>query len=187
MPTNNAIDLNSQGSVYYNGTGTFSGIDASTSGFVLTSNGTGVAPSFQAAAAAGKFYLGNIFTNSGNPADSTTYYFERGTAFTARTISTVPLQRIYFTKAATITTAYGVVTVGGTLASAGSSTVFIRKNNTSNTNITTSLAMTSSSNTFNNTGLSISMSAGDYVIIGLTTPSWATNPTLVKISVTISE
>lgn len=48
MPTNNAVNISSQGTVYFNGTGTFSGIDGSTSGFVYTSTGTGAAPSFQA-------------------------------------------------------------------------------------------------------------------------------------------
>lgn len=52
MSTNNSVNISSQGTVYYNGTGTFSGLDASTSGFVLTSNGTGVTPSFQAIPAA---------------------------------------------------------------------------------------------------------------------------------------
>ncbi len=47
--TNNALNLNTQGVPYYNGTGTFTGLDGSTSGKVLTSNGTGAAPSFQAA------------------------------------------------------------------------------------------------------------------------------------------
>ena len=36
---------------YYNGTGAFSGLDGSTAGYILTSNGTGIAPSFQANAA----------------------------------------------------------------------------------------------------------------------------------------
>lgn len=53
MPTNNAINLSDQGVAYYDGAGTFTGVDGSTSGFVLTSNGTGVAPSFQANSAAG--------------------------------------------------------------------------------------------------------------------------------------
>lgn len=47
MAISNSVNINSQGIVYANGTGTFSGIDGSTSGKVLTSNGTGVAPSFQ--------------------------------------------------------------------------------------------------------------------------------------------
>jgi len=48
MATQNAINLSAQGVTYYNGAGVFSGVDASTAGFVMTSNGTGVAPSFQA-------------------------------------------------------------------------------------------------------------------------------------------
>ncbi len=47
MAVNNALNITAQGTVYFNGTGTFSEIDASTAGFVYTSNGTGVAPSFQ--------------------------------------------------------------------------------------------------------------------------------------------
>lgn len=50
MATNNAINLSAQGIPYYNGAGTFSGLDGSTAGFVLTSTGTGAAPSFQASA-----------------------------------------------------------------------------------------------------------------------------------------
>jgi hypothetical protein len=53
MVTNNSTNIASQGTVYYNGTGTFSGVDGSTAGKVLTSNGTGVAPSFQASSASG--------------------------------------------------------------------------------------------------------------------------------------
>ena len=49
MPTtNNSSNIKSQGLVYCNGVGVFSGIDASTVGFVATSNGAGAAPSFQA-------------------------------------------------------------------------------------------------------------------------------------------
>lgn len=45
---NNGANIKAQGLTYCNGSGVFSGIDASTVGFVATSNGTGVAPSFQA-------------------------------------------------------------------------------------------------------------------------------------------
>lgn len=49
MATNNAINLSQQGTAYYNGTGTFSGVDGVTAGYIYTSNGTSVAPSFQPA------------------------------------------------------------------------------------------------------------------------------------------
>ncbi len=45
---NNGANIRAQGLTYCNGSGVFTGVDASTVGFVCTSNGTGVAPSFQA-------------------------------------------------------------------------------------------------------------------------------------------
>ncbi len=63
MPTNNAIDLSSEGVAYYNGSGVFTGIDGVTSGFVLTSNGTNVAPSFKSASSSGAIL--SINGNSG--------------------------------------------------------------------------------------------------------------------------
>ena len=51
--TNNAINLQDQGVTYYDGVGDFSGLDGITANYVLTSNGTGVAPSFQTASASG--------------------------------------------------------------------------------------------------------------------------------------
>ncbi len=48
VTVNNAANIKAQGLTYSNGSGVFSGIDASTVGFVATSNGTAVAPSFQA-------------------------------------------------------------------------------------------------------------------------------------------
>jgi len=50
MATSNAVNLKDQGVAYVSSTGTFSGIDGSTAGKVLTSNGTGIAPSFQSPA-----------------------------------------------------------------------------------------------------------------------------------------
>ncbi len=47
MAVTNSVNIDAQGVVYSSGTGAFSGLDGSTSGKVLTSNGTGVAPSFQ--------------------------------------------------------------------------------------------------------------------------------------------
>lgn len=46
----NSLNISQQGIQYFNGTATFTGIDGSTSTFVLTSNGPGTPPSFQAAA-----------------------------------------------------------------------------------------------------------------------------------------
>lgn len=47
MAFNNSVNASQQGTQYLSTTGVWTGIDASTSGNVLTSNGTGIAPSFQ--------------------------------------------------------------------------------------------------------------------------------------------
>jgi len=52
---NNAINARQQGTQYQSSSGAWSGVDASTAGFVLTSNGTGVSPTFQSAAG-GTYY-----------------------------------------------------------------------------------------------------------------------------------
>jgi hypothetical protein len=45
----NALNISEQGMVYFDGVSVFSGVDGGTAGNVLTSNGTGSPPSFQAA------------------------------------------------------------------------------------------------------------------------------------------
>lgn len=65
VSTNNSSDIKNQGVQYFNGTGTFSGLDGITNGYVLTSNGTGVAPSFQVPTT-GTFQVNTqVFTSSG--------------------------------------------------------------------------------------------------------------------------
>lgn len=49
MATQNAVNANQQGIQYLSSVGVYSGIDGSTAGFVLTSNGTGASPSFASA------------------------------------------------------------------------------------------------------------------------------------------
>ena len=54
MATNNAINLNSAGVTYYNGTGTFTGVvSAVAAGIPMISNGSGVAPVYGTAIVAG--------------------------------------------------------------------------------------------------------------------------------------
>jgi len=151
---------------------------AGTSGNVLTSDGTNWTSS---APSGGASYQGWVSTINGNPADSTTYYFNMSAAFTANT-TTVLQTRFYVPVAFTLTKVYGAVRVSTVLGSSENCTVFIRVNNTSNTNVTTTLQLTATENTFSNTGLSISLNVGDYISIGFTGPAWVTNPTGVAIS-----
>ncbi len=189
MPTNNAIDLTSQGVAYYNGTGTFSGLDGSTSGFALTSNGTGVAPSFQSLSVPGGFN-GQIGSVINGPADSTTYYLVCAnmdpTNFNTSTIGNRASCLFVMPKAVTINKVVGAVVVT-TPGTAENCTLFIRVNDSSNTNITTTLKLNAATNTVSNTSLGLSLSAGDYFAFGFTTPAWVTNPVGCRFFLTFSE
>jgi len=156
---------------------------AGTSGNVLTSDGT----NWSSSAPGASSNTGScLFTAAtiGDPLDSTTYYMVSLQSFVNTSTSSNVMARIYVTTAFTLTKVYGAISVDGTLGSAQNCTLFIRKNDTSNTNITTTLQLTSAINTFNNTALSISLVAGDFISIGFTGPAWTTNPTSVSLQLT---
>ena len=151
------------------------------SGNVLTSDGTNWSSS---ASSGGSFTNGFLTTLAGNPLDATTYYFAPTVQFSAANANTATNVRLYVSSAFTLTKVYGSVTISsGTLGSSENCTLFVRVNNTTNTNVTTTLQVTAAENTFSNTGLSISLVAGDYITFGFTTPTWATNPTNVGIAI----
>lgn len=152
---------------------------AGTSGNVLTSDGTNINST------AYKGYLITLQTAGGSLADATTYYLETGEAVTDETASGSARTRFYIPVSGTITTCYGNATSSLTEASAGNCTVAIRLNNTTSTNVTTTLSMTNPDNPFNNTGLSIAVTAGDFIEFLLTTPTWATNPNSIRMTITV--
>ena len=156
-----------------------------TSGQVLTSNGAGALPSFQDASGGGLGIIVSMNTANSGPADAQTYYLapnqqiESSATNNANAKFIIPVD-------CTVTACYGAVTVGsGTLGSSENSTLYIRVNDTTDTTITSTLKMDATSVTFNNTGLSISLSAGDYISFKLTTPTWAPNPAFVVISLSV--
>lgn len=216
MATNNAINLQSSGIVSYDGAGVFSGLanpltvanggtgvasntayavlcggttstnpiqsiaSVGSTGQALISNGAAALPTMQNQGG----YVLSIVTFSANPADATTYFMAMSQALTTYTASGNADSRIYIPKTGTITACYGVLTC--TTGSSGNSTLSIRLNNTTDTTVTSTLTMTASPTTFNNTGLSISVTAGDYIEYKLVTPTWApTNPTAVRFSISV--
>ncbi len=142
----------------------------------LVSDGTNWS---SASASGGANFLQCMGCAAGSPVDSTTYYLSFNSAITVTTTADART-RFIATVACTITKVYGVFTVAGTLGSNENCTLFLRKNNTTNTDISTSIQLTSASVTVSNTGLSISLAAGDYVSWGFTGPAWGTNPTNVS-------
>jgi len=83
-------------------------------------------------------------------------------------------RRVYIPRAGTITQAY----VWGQFGTAGSNeswTMAIRINDTTDTTVA-SLGVSTSTRTWSNTGLSISVSAGDFFEIKSTNPTWSVQP-----------
>lgn len=151
-----------------------------TAGQVLTSNGAGSLPTFQNNTRVISAYYTFIVNSTFNPADSTTRYIPWGGSIV--TTNNVISSKYYIPAATTITKAYGVVSIAGTLGSAQNVAIYIRVNNTTDTAITTTSQWTANPTTFSNTGLSLALNAGDFIEIKLVYPAWTTNPTTCLIS-----
>lgn len=117
-----------------------------------------------------------------SPSDAQTLYLG---APTAATLGSQGFQRIYIPKTGTVKAIYVNFANTGTLGSNETSTIYFRLNQTTDTTISSSVTNDSADTAFNNTGLSIAVSAGDYFEIKWITPTWGTNPTNVRVSGTV--
>lgn len=109
-----------------------------------------------------------------DPGDGQVLYL--GVGFHTITPAIVPM---YPLKAGTITEARWAFRNHGTLGTAETSTLVLRKNNTTDYPIATGIVLNGASRkvTGLTTGLAIPVAAGDYFEFKLTCPTWATNPT----------
>ena len=155
----------------------------STSGNVMTSDGTNWT---SAAPAAGGGSVLWFMTFAGSPTDGTTYFFELAQPFTNHTASNLVGQMIYMPRSGTITAFYGNFLVQGTLGSNENCTLAIRLNNTTDTNISTTIQLTAALVSVSNSSLNISVAAGDYIEYKFISPSWSTNPTTVSLQGSIN-
>lgn len=121
---------------------------------------------------AGSFGMQGMRDGNVAYADASTFFFGLSNA----TNTTGGNNRVYVPVACTIVAAR-VTWSNSTPGSAENSTVYIRKNDTSDTAISTVVDLSTSYAQFGNTGLSIAMSAGDYFEIKWITPTWTSNPT----------
>jgi hypothetical protein len=115
-----------------------------------------------------------------NPADTTTYYYGCFPSIAAST--TAASARCYIPKAGTVKAIYGNFWNNGTLGSAETSTINFRVNNATDTVISAGVQNNALVTTFSNSSLSIAVVAGDYFEIKWVTPTWATNPTQVRLA-----
>ncbi len=154
---------------------------AGTSGNVLTSDGTNWSSSAAPSASSYSLQMNGNATAGFSPADGITYYLVTTTwVTTGAAVGT----KLYIPKTATLKAVAGVINVAGTLATTENVTFAVRLNDTSNTNVTTTLQLTSANNAFSNTGLSTAVTAGDFISFLVICPTWSTNPTTCNFSVT---
>jgi hypothetical protein len=151
-----------------------------TSTHVLTSNGTTSIPSFQALTSGS----GNYYTmNSGSmPAvgDSNTLYW---VITTQPTLTISNATKLVIGKTGTINKVYGTFSVSGTLGTTENVTLSLYVNETTDNNVITTGQMSATDNPFSNTSAGVSVNAGDNILIKMTTPVFATNPTTVSMTI----
>jgi hypothetical protein len=142
-----------------------------TSGNILTSDGTNWT------SAASKYgYQLNIATNSANPADGQTYFLQMGNTTTNFT-SANNAANFLITQTGTITKFYGTFAFTASPTNENS-TLAIRVNNTTDNTISSTIDFSGGSPvSVTNTSLNISVTAGDFITLKWTTPTWSTNPT----------
>ena len=116
-------------------------------------------------------YTLSIQALTSSPADGATIYF--GNLPKAPT-TTANTSKIYIREAGTITVAE-IYCYSGTAGTAENWSLYIRKNNTTDTLIAT-VGSATNERVFSNTGLSIAVAVGDYIEIKAINPTWATNP-----------
>ena len=117
---------------------------------------------------------------STNPADAANLYF--GSLSTVGFSTASGERRVYIPRTGTIKAAYFYALTTGTFPTSETSTMYVRVNDTTDNVAISNFAPTARSTSFAGTGLSIAVSAGDYIEIKWITPTWATNPTAVRIT-----
>lgn len=117
-----------------------------------------------------------------NPADATTYYMGLQ-IYNIAPPTTADTRRFFIRKSCTIVAADVLIAISGSPGSSEASTMYVRVNNTTDTTISSAITHDAVYQSFNNTALNISISAGDYIELKWTTPTWVTNPTSVQTTV----
>ena len=120
-----------------------------------------------------------LATTGSNLAASTTY--RMGAPVRNQLITTGGINRIYVPRPGKVRYVNVFVRTNGTLASAGTSTFQLNRQNATLEVIGTSTSVGSAASvSVESTAMSMSVALGEYLDIGFTTPAWATLPTAVE-------
>lgn len=164
-------------------TGTVSGITKAMVGLGNVDNTSDASKPISTAVQAAldlKANIGGSGTNSlvypvqaltSSPVDAQTIYFGN---LPKAPVTVAATSKVYIRKAGTIKFAE-IYCFSGTAGTAEAWSLYIRKNNTTDTLIATVSAATQE-RVFTNSALSIAVAAGDFIEIKAVNPTWATNP-----------
>jgi len=131
---------------------------------------TGVISSHSHSGGSGSFSI-NVQALTSSPTDSQTIYFGM---LPKAPVTTAGQSKIYIRKTCTLKIAE-IYCYAGTAGSNEAWSLYIRKNNTTDTLIAT-LSVSASERVFTNATLAISLVTGDYIEIKGINPLWGTNP-----------
>ena len=123
-----------------------------------------------------------------NLADATTYYFGYCQACNLTAHTTYSNAQMVIPKTGTITRVDLDVFNTGTNGTNESVSHYLRKNDTTDTTLATNATYDQGANTvkhFSYTGLSIQLATGDTIALKVVTPTWATNPSIGNVQVTV--
>lgn len=148
---------------------------------LLTSSGSGALPTFKALASSYQLSLTTGTSSNTSYAGGFDYFLALGSQLQGS--NSTGFTRVKIPITGTITKTYCQVSIQG-VTSAESVTFNVRVNTTDSL-ISNSVSFASSDFSFSNTSMTAAVTAGDFLSIKLTTPSWASgNVTGVRISVT---
>jgi hypothetical protein len=124
-----------------------------------------------AGGAGGLGYTIQVQALTSSPGDGATVYFGN---LPKAPIATANVSKVYIPKSGTIKRA-DIYCYSGTAGTAEAWSLYIRKNNTTDTLVAT-LSLNTNERKFSNASLAIAVVAGDYIEIKSVQPTWATNP-----------
>ena len=116
-------------------------------------------------------YSINVQALTSSPADGATVYFGM---LPKAPVTAAATSKLYIRKACTLKIAE-IYCFSGTAGTNESWSLYVRVNNTTD-NLIATVSASASERIFSNTGLNISLNAGDYIEIKGVQPTWATNP-----------
>jgi hypothetical protein len=182
MPLTNPLPLTSQADLLYHDGTRLQRLPKGTGEQVLKMNSTATAPEWGASGSVINWGGGGAAGHA--PADSTNYYFSASFGFDPSTADAT--SGVIF-PACRITQAFVTISVfGAPTPSTHRMSWFIRKNSTTETVLSTAVAVTVGVNTFSNsTFVPFEVAAGDRVYMKFVTPAWSTNPTTVFYGATL--